>query len=91
MGMDISMVAALGIGRGLKILQLTYPAAYTHVKMVIGTAAAALTEITEALRDDKITAEEIDQAVAKVQGSGAGRLVTGFLSGAISAALTRFR
>ena len=89
--MDLSIVAAIGIGKGIETVRALNPAAYAGFKAVVGVAAEVLTRLDTVLADDKVSADEINSILDEAQNTGAGRLVVGLVSGALSSALTKFK
>lgn len=82
--MSLSIIAAMGIGKAIRAVQMANPTAYEGFKQVIGVAGMALSRLSDVLEDDKIDAGEIDNIIDDVQDSGAGRLVVGLIMGALS-------
>lgn len=87
--MDLSIVAAVGIGRGIDAVRSLNPAAYAGFKVSVGVAAEVLTRLDKYLQDDDISASEINEILEEAQNTGAGRLVVGLVSGALSGALKK--
>jgi|GEM_PF-6325599 len=87
--MNLSIVAAIGLGKGIVALKGLNPAGYALFKELIGIAGKTLTRLSEILADDNVSADEIDAVLDEVQGTGTGRLIISYVSGLIGAALKR--
>jgi len=87
--MNLSIVAAMGLGKGIKALQKLNPAGYVLFKELIGVGAKVLTRLSEVLADDEVSADEIDDILEQAQGSGTGRLIIGYISGLLASVFKR--
>lgn len=82
--MDLSILASMGLGKVIAAAKVANPTAFEGFKRVIGVAGLALTRLSAVLEDDKIDADEINGILEEVQDTGAGRLVIGLVTGALS-------
>ena len=81
---NLSIIASMGLGKIIAAAKLANPKGFEGFKKVIGIAGIALTDLANILEDDTISADEIDGILEEVQDTGAGRLVIGLITGAIS-------
>lgn len=87
--MNLSIVAAIGLGKGIMALRSLNPAGYELFKELVGIAGSTLTRLSEILTDDKVSADEIDAVLDEIQNTGTGRLVISYVSGLLGKALKR--